>query len=804
MSNEFLVKNGLISQGNIDVTGNLVISQNITATKISASLFNGVLTGSVFGTSSWATNAQTASSINFTASNSTLAQTASSLIVSNNYIINNLTASNISASATGSFARLNATNVSASLFNGVLTGSVFGTSSWATNTLTASSLVAANNYSVTNLSASNNITASTLYVKNNITSSNGGILIDNLQTQNAFSVVSAGQDAWVLHNGSAGDSLLLTSSGQIKVGNLQNATTNANGGLNVLGGISVVKDVYVGGKIIATSYTGSLTGSHTGSVFGTASWATNTLTASSLISSSTYTVNTLNAITSLSSSRVIVAGTSSTDTDAITRGYIVSRGQNLFTNGFGNLSSTYNFTALGVPGFDAADTFTGGGSVTSSTYITMISNEYMPVNTQLPYRGTFYAKSGDASGTRYTASNRVYGGIACYDIDLNRIDPVHVYRYAGSTDTTLYSQLNVGDTSMIVTNTTGWYNSTIATNRYMTWYPYSSSKGYVYDNYTYSRNITSTVVSSGSFYANNGLWASGSITQSVGSSSITLTAPWPGPVLPAGTPVRNSLDAGTYKYPFALNQFVTSSIWTKFTGVVSGLDANGIDSGSSFNVFRPATAFVRMMWYPNYLLPADANVQRFSAVTFGAEADPSGSAYVVGGNAVTANAILGTSNNYSLQLGTNNVVRMTISSSGNVGIGVNNPVNKLDVVGNISASVITASGATIGGVSSNNTLSINGNTAIGSSYYNTIGPANGLIVQGNVGFGVANPFNKLDVAGNISASYITASGVTGIVSTGYAATSSLSSGSFIIMESATNAILYYRTTNGTLRSASLN
>ena len=105
MSNEFVIKNGLISQGNITATGSLVVSQNITSSNISASgtisasVFSGAHTGSVFGTSSWATNALTAAlatSINFTASNATFALTASianALNSANSYQIANLTAS---------------------------------------------------------------------------------------------------------------------------------------------------------------------------------------------------------------------------------------------------------------------------------------------------------------------------------------------------------------------------------------------------------------------------------------------------------------------------------------------------------------------------------------------------------------------------------------------------------------------------------------------------------------------------------------------------------------------------------------
>jgi len=53
-------------------------------------------------------------------------------------------------------------------------------------------------------------------------------------------------------------------------------------------------------------------------------------------------------------------------------------------------------------------------------------------------------------------------------------------------------------------------------------------------------------------------------------------------------------------------------------------------------------------------------------------------------------------------------------------------------------------------------LSVSGNTAIGSSYFTTPAPTNGLIVEGNVGIGTTTPAGKLAVVGESGVSSITA------------------------------------------------
>ena len=60
------------------------------------------------------------------------------------------------------------------------------------------------------------------------------------------------------------------------------------------------------------------------------------------------------------------------------------------------------------------------------------------------------------------------------------------------------------------------------------------------------------------------------------------------------------------------------------------------------------------------------------------------------------------------------------------------------------------------GVNPGSKLSVNGNAAIGSVYSSFGAPANGLLVQGDVGIGTTSPYAKLAVVGQVVASHFTA------------------------------------------------
>lgn len=76
---------------------------------------------------------------------------------------------------------------------------------------------------------------------------------------------------------------------------------------------------------------------------------------------------------------------------------------------------------------------------------------------------------------------------------------------------------------------------------------------------------------------------------------------------------------------------------------------------------------------------------------------------------------------------------------------------------------------TLGGATSQNVnlLGVNGSVGIGSTYYSTTGPTNGLIVQGNVGIGTTSPATELTVVGTVSSSVgINSVNITGSVFSG--------------------------------------
>jgi len=179
----------------------------------------------------------------------------------------------------------------------------------------------------------------------------------------------------------------------------------------------------------------------------------------------------------------------------------------------------------------------------------------------------------NVKGKPITGASTIMFGVACYDIDGQYITPRHYDEVVGSARTELAAPLNPGDTTITLADATGWHNGSTSTARTLRWYPYTNSKGYTYPVYGYSRNVTS---------GTNGAWGAGGIS----GNTITLSAPWAGPALAAGTKVSNAKDGGTYVY--FNNQVLTPADWQRMEAL-SGVD-----------FLRPGTVNIKLLFLLNY------------------------------------------------------------------------------------------------------------------------------------------------------------------------------------------------------------
>jgi hypothetical protein len=274
--------------------------------------------------------------------------------------------------------------------------------------------------------------------------------------------------------------------------------------------------------------------------------------------------------------------------------YILSRGMNLVTNGFGSLSNNYNFSYLT---FDVLQSYAGKGSFKATSPIGMYSDEFIFVDPNKYYRGSAWLKS-----TVLSTNKTAYVGVACFDIERNAIGPHHFLRVEGATSTTLAAQLNPGATTITLTNATGWYSGSTGHSRNIAWYPYTDYAGRIYPDYSYTRNTSFLYGDNGT----NGAWAQVGISGNV----ITLRNPWQGPTLTAGTKVANCLSGNSFQYSFGWGDIPNT--WTLFSGEIGGVNLTGLIKN---NMFPPGTAFVKIFAYLN-IGSGSGNVTNISAIWF--------------------------------------------------------------------------------------------------------------------------------------------------------------------------------------------
>ena len=225
-----------------------------------------------------------------------------------------------------------------------------------------------------------------------------------------------------------------------------------------------------------------------------------------------------------------------------------------------------------------ATTFAGESEISTLGYAQVFADDLTAVDPAQSYEFSGWACSGDDQGNQYVANNCQYAGFASYDADKLLIRPWHVLGYPGAADTRLARPLQPGDEYVYLDHLDGWSNGGPSYTRSLAWYGYENSYGFVYADYTYTRDVLQEAWDDGAVDAEN--------------QRIQLRQPWSGPDLPAGTAVRNATSGSHLNYVLVCADSVPNE-WTRYSAEITGV-------GDTGNNFRPGTAYVCPVVLTNY------------------------------------------------------------------------------------------------------------------------------------------------------------------------------------------------------------
>ena len=273
----------------------------------------------------------------------------------------------------------------------------------------------------------------------------------------------------------------------------------------------------------------------------------------------------------------------------VTVDYTNSKTGNLVSNGNGALGNSYNMPS--ALSYDASDTQGLPGSFLFTGYhgLDLTTSEFIAVDAQKTYRLESYIKQ--ATGDRHAQVM----GIMAFDADFQQITSACHMRYAsGGVDslTTLSAPLAPGDTTVSVTNASGWNDADSSSDKCgLIFFTYRTQGGNAQD--FYSRHFRT------------GLFSPAQVDRT--NHSITLLAPLaqsdgnpddPSGIWPAGTPLANT-DSGWNLKPALLDQTVlpTAGDWYHACNHIGGVDTSGRNEVKNF---PPGTAFVKILMLPNF------------------------------------------------------------------------------------------------------------------------------------------------------------------------------------------------------------
>jgi len=674
MPNEFVAKNGLISQGNITATGSLVVSQNISASNISASgtisasVFSGAHTGSTFGTSSWASNALTTSNVNG-GTNTYLARWTGNTSLSTGLIRDNGTDLGIGttpASVYGIYHTRTSIETTSEIAGYNLTITNPNTGSTVLQTFRATSLYNAPtassitgicsdflSYTQVNSSGSlygkiwqfyaggfvltGSVTDKTSFYAANaaigvgatVTTEQGlyvGALAAGTTIYGIRSVIAASATRWNLYlDGTAKNYI---------AGNVGIGTSTSVNKLDVVGNISC-------SVITASLFSGSLSGS----VFGTSSWATNALTAA-LATSINFTAS--NATLAQTASFILASGVSGTVTSA---SYALSAS---FAPVNTNITASWSTNALTASSIN----FTASNSTLAQTASNLIvGNSYRITNlTASNISCSGYLQSAAAAYQQITSStfdsasySDQWVRIAKFDYSLPSTSPAGGYfnEFALKINAipvngaALYGDRFVSPAVALTGSNKGNYVNLLIANA--SYGPLPAIN--VLNAWSYSTPLV-TKIRTAKDSGNSTWYVDAFITNQV-AGAIDL--------------MRVESDAGLCQLQWQLNPSTAS-----------------YTSSVEFDITKPGVKNAL-----TYVYNFDGNVTSSGNILVGGRV---GVGTTNPSNPLGINGAASFGSYASTTAPANGII-----VSGNVGIGTSTVVNKLDVAGNISCSVITAS-----------------------------------------------------------------------------------------------------------------
>lgn len=112
----------------------------------------------------------------------------------------------------------------------------------------------------------------------------------------------------------------------------------------------------------------------------------------------------------------------------------------------------------------------------------------------------------------------------------------------------------------------------------------SDLTGHTYPDYGYTRNVM--------YQSGAGTWGAGGVNTTA--NTITLSQPWSGPELKAGSAVANHFFGSNYN---CVSSGAVPNAWTQYQATIAGVAVNGDLTATKF---RAGTAYVKPMMLTNY------------------------------------------------------------------------------------------------------------------------------------------------------------------------------------------------------------